>query len=173
MSRPGLLHHFGSKHQLLAAVFERQSHDQLQAWLPPGVSLPDDLNEIDPDSPSYPDIDFAAALQIAEKVAQANADDPDNVRLTHLSALDPAGSETLAADWARTRHQRVRKLVAASVRRSISNGTIRPDVNPDDIGTMVVTAFEGLETQWLVDPDFDMAAHFKNFTALLSRALSR
>jgi|FLYN01.1.fsa_nt_gi TetR/AcrR family acrAB operon transcriptional repressor len=42
--------------------------------------------------------------------------------------------------------------VAEFVRKGIADGSIRPDVNPLDVGIMIITLQNGLVATWLLDP---------------------
>jgi len=42
--------------------------------------------------------------------------------------------------------------VAEFVRKGIEDGSIRPDVNPLDVGIMIITLQNGLVATWLMDP---------------------
>lgn len=171
VSRPGLLHHFATKRELLLAVFDEYSRQSLEPWLPEGVTMPATLDDLDLEADGLPQVGIHAALKIAEQVAAVNAKNRRLVQLAHLCAAEPAGSDPVAAEWARSRHRRVRRFVATAVRHSLERGEIRADADPDLVGAFVVAAFEGLENQWLLDPAFDVLRHIQAFLSLLRRDL--
>jgi len=47
----------------------------------------------------------------------------------------------------------VREDIAQRVRLHQRDGILREDVDPDAVAALVIAASDGLQTQWLLDPD--------------------
>ena len=62
---------------------------------------------------------------------------------------------------------RVRAALADQVKLQQDDGRIRPDLDADQVAALVIAASDGLQTQWLLDPDVDQ----EGALALLDRLL--
>src|SRR6478736_5392017 len=74
-----------------------------------------------------------------------------------------------AHEFATTRFAGLRQDLAARVRLNQQVGRIRADLDPEAIAALVIAASDGLQTQWLLDPDAPQDAAL----ALLEKLLSR
>lgn len=149
-------HHFGSKAALFRTVLRRITAvwtDQLLAAIEGKTGLEAIRASID------------AHLRHVLR-------NPDMIRATNIlwgAALDPSSKfKPNAAEFMRIQ----RTSVAAWVRGGQENGEIRPDVDPDRIGEMFYGALIGINTQWLVSPDFDLKAAYEDFKHSMVRLLS-
>jgi AcrR family transcriptional regulator len=97
---------------------------------------------------------------------------PDYIRATNIlwgAALDPSSQfKPNVAEFMRIQ----RESVAAWVRGGQEIGEIRPEINPDRIGEQYYGALIGINNQWLVSPDFDLEAAYKDFKTSMVRLLS-
>lgn len=153
ISQPGLLHHFDGKEALLAAVLDER--DQ-RAFAAVGIESDYDVSP------------FERALEVAEATVEWNTRHRDLARLGHLGA---AHHPPLATAWARERTIRLRIQLAGVVTRGIADGTVRRTADPEVVAAFVIAGVGGLESQWLVDADFDMVAAMREFTQMLRRDL--
>lgn len=165
-TRPGLIYHFGSKADLLAAVLDERTRQTLSEADGVEIDAGADLTQLD-----LTDVDLAYALQIVDRIAARNAGQRGLVQLAHVCALESVGGVPVAAAWARERHRRIRAMIATATRNSIERGSVPADTQPEQIAALLIAAFEGMENQWLVDEDFDMVAGVHAMTALLRRDL--
>lgn len=142
VTQPTLLHHFGNKEGLLRAVLERrQAEDVLvtEAILREG----------------------GMALVNALPVLATHL--RNRAGLAHLFAVLTA--ENLlpghpAHDWFVERYRVTRAAVSAALRLGLDRGDIRPDTDVDEVAMRLIALLDGLQTQWLLDPeavDFDAA----------------
>lgn len=153
ISQPGLLHHFDGKEALLAAVLDERDQRAFTA--------------VDTES-DYDVTPFERTLEVAEAMVAWNARHRDLARLGHLGA---AHHPPLATAWARKRTIRLRAQLAGVVSHAIVDGTVRPTADPEVVAAFVIAGVGGLESQWLVDEDFDMVAAMREFAQLLRRDL--
>ncbi len=65
------------------------------------------------------------------------------------------------------RFERVRQQLVAHIRDGQREGALRRDVDPDAMAALVIAASDGLQTQWLLDPNVDIAESLR----LLNRIL--
>lgn len=152
LSQAGLLHHFPSKKRLLAAVLGSRDVEDLQL-LAQGLD--------------HAGGDLMAVLDLLPEVVRANSHRMTVVRLAHVCAL-----ESDASDWARQRRQAVRNIFESAALRSAELGTAREDVDAAQVASLIIATFEGLENQWLLDPDFDMVAPMQAMVDMLRRDLT-
>lgn len=158
ISQSGLLHHFPTKAALLQAVLAtRDVRDTAAA----GV-VPDDLA----------DLDFNALLTFFVEVVRHNAAHRDIVRLAHRTAAEADDPTHPAHAWVTARQNFLRSLIQTALTRDAAAGTIRPDVHVRTVTDVLVATMEGLENQWLLDPDVDMTGSFELFVAHLRQLCS-
>lgn len=150
-SKPGLLHHFGSREGLMLAIV--QHRDEVNRRLfPPGPG-------------------FQASLDLVAH----NASVPGLIALfvvtAALAAADPAGTERrtfFTERYARTRDGFARRVV-----REQAEGRLRADIPAEVAASLIIATMDGLQTQWLLDPDLDMAEHLRALITLLEPSPGR
>ena len=137
MSKPGVLHHFGSRDALLTAILERRDMRDTAA--------------------------HASDQYVVENLIETvrhNMTVPGLVALyTALtgSAATEVGSTTSRAYFT-DRYRRVLVTLTEAVRIAQSEGLVKAEHNPATIARLLVAASDGLQTQWLLNPRVDMAA---------------
>jgi len=130
----GVLHHFGSKTDLLTAVLERRDSDDPP---PAGGGMLDHL----------------------VATAQRNAEQPGTTRLYAVLSAESATAGHPAQDWFRSRYEGLR----ADVERALLDrlGLPAADGVPADVrdaAAAIIAVMDGMQVQWLLAPDsVDMA----------------
>jgi len=146
MSKPGVLHHFGSRDALLTAVLERR-------------------DEVD--TASYSTDTFTVEDLIA--TVRHNATVPGLVAL--YVALTGAAVTDAAAVTSREffagRYELVTSVLTEAVRLAQRNGLVDDARDPALVARLLTAASDGLQTQWLLDPSIDMAADLEALWALV------
>ncbi|MCY9787717.1 TetR/AcrR family transcriptional regulator [Nocardiopsis sp. EMB25] len=128
LSQQGLLHHFPSKEALLIAVLARR--DEV------------DVRELDGLG------DTAALTGLAER----NTRRPEVVRLHSLLTAEGLTGDHPASAYVRDRYARVRERLAHTLRTE--HGDRLPSgATPDQAAALLTAAMDGLQLQWLYDPD--------------------
>jgi AcrR family transcriptional regulator len=134
VSHAALLHYFGSREELLVEVLresERRRHD------------PDGPNDV---------------VGTMVRAAQRNVTIPGFVALyTTLLAGSLEDDKTYSRDFFSARFARVRATLVDRIRAGQEEGTMRNDVDPAAMAALVIAASDGLQTQWLLEPDVDIA----------------
>jgi AcrR family transcriptional regulator len=153
LTTAGLLHHFPSKEHLLVAVLaERDRVDGVRFQLGGfrGLAALDRLIELVEHNTMVPGLVQAYTVLMGESVGEGHP----------------------ARDWFRDRYPRRRANIAAAIRAGIDAGEIRPDVDCDAVAAAIIAMMDGLQVQWVLNPDqVDMARVFADYIAGLRRAV--
>lgn len=146
MSQPGLLHYFPNKAALLSAVLDyrdRLDYDRL--------GFDRQLRGKD------------ALLRLAQLVDH-NMHVPGLVRLFTVLTSEAVTADHPAHDWAQNRYRMLETYLSDALRAGSTEGSIRADIDPEAIARQVFAMMDGLQLQWLVDPDtVDMATLFRGY----------
>lgn len=138
MTDAGLLHHFGSKADLLLAVLDHRDAQDEHAI---AALFPADA----------PPRTRAEVLRVLSALVARNAERPELVRLYAMLRV-----EALAADHPAHRYFVTRDRLA---RRRFSELFGALTDTPENLARQVLAAMDGLELQWLLeDRAFDLAA---------------
>jgi hypothetical protein len=97
---------------------------------------------------------------------------PDYIHATNIlwgAALDPASEfKPNVAEFMRIQ----RRSVATWIRGGQARGEIPRDIDPERMAEQYYGGLIGINNQWLVSPDFDLAAAYEDFKRNLVRLLS-
>lgn len=150
LTEPGLLHHFPSKAHLLTAVLaerDRVDHDRFD------LSNPDKNKG------------FLSSLQ---KLVEHNESVPGLVQLFTTLAAESIQEDHPGHDFFQQRYHNAHSQVAAELKQAQLEGKIRSDISPDDLAIMLYAMMDGLQIQWLYEPEkVDMSRVFEQFVQLL------
>ncbi|MTE15835.1 TetR/AcrR family transcriptional regulator [Nocardia aurantiaca] len=146
LSQPGLLHYFPNKAALLAAVLDyrdRLDYDRL--------GFDQRLRGKD------------ALIRLAQLVDH-NMHVPGLVRLFTVLTSEAVTADHPAHEWALDRYRKLQVHLAGALEAGIADGSIRRDIDPAAVARQVFAMMDGLQLQWLVDPDtVDMATLFRAY----------
>jgi len=134
MSEAGLLHHFRSKSALLMAVLDHR--DDLARSL------------VDFDLP-----DGVEALRGLVRLAEHNASIPGVVELYCTLSAEATSPAHPAHAYFVKRYESVRESTTASFRRVAEAGRLNPGIDPGRAAVATIALMDGLQVQWLLDPD--------------------
>lgn len=149
LSQPGLLHHFPSKQELLTEVL-RMRHERDLERVQRAVEQP---------------CGYLGAL--AELCAE-NVRAPGLVRLFTVLAAEAVDVDHPGHVAFRDRYRELRGHVASRLADEQRAGRIAPDLDPELLAVQILALFDGLQLQWLLDPDdVDMPAVFRDFVSRL------
>ena len=154
LSKPGVLHHFGSRDALFTAVLARRDDEDRRAFTPGD--------------------DMVASL-IA--TVRHNATVPGLVALYAAFAgiATTDSTATASREFLSTRYPVIVGEIARTIRERQAAGEIDAALDADALARVMTAASDGLQTQWLIDPQgVDMAADLEKLWALItsSRATS-
>jgi AcrR family transcriptional regulator len=149
LSQPGLLHHFPSKEHLLLEVLRYREERGLEY-------VARTLEEAD---------GYADALL---ELCAANARTPGLVRLFTVLAAESVDDDHPANEFFRARYRHLRELVSTRFAEEQRAERWPADVDPDTLAVQVLALFDGLQLQWLLEPDaVDMVEVLRDFLARL------
>jgi AcrR family transcriptional regulator len=154
LTQAGLLHHFRSKEELLLGLLDWRDRDD-------GRRLSD-----------MRDGDGLAYLERLEDLVEHNATAPELVKLFTTLVGEGTSPEHPANDYFVERYRRIRARAIRGLREGQLSGEIREDVDLDAIVPVLFAVMDGLQIQWLLDPDIDMVASFDAFVKLLRDQLA-
>ena len=101
--------------------------------------------------------------------AEQNREVPGMVQLyTTLVAAALEEGHPAATTFASERFAAIRVTLADHVRRQQDDGRIRSDVDADHVAALVIAASDGLQTQWLLDPEVDQVGTLALLEQLLA-----
>jgi AcrR family transcriptional regulator len=152
LTQPGLLHHFRSKQELLLAVLKDKERRE-KALVAEAIS-------------EYPD-DVAHLLEALVAHNAAARDDTGLYSVLSAEATSPShpAHEFFAARYARVRNALRKSIAKQSAETSLTDDEVRA------LAVIAVAVMDGLQVQWLIDPEVDMVANFKVFSKLLQQAI--
>ncbi|MFI0961343.1 TetR/AcrR family transcriptional regulator [Streptomyces sp. NPDC021080] len=153
LSQTGLLHYFGTKEQLYTAILRRRDEvDQrlIGELLAAAGEAPPDLGE---------------ALTA---LVRHNAEVPGLTQLFSRFASEATELAHPAHEYFRDRYAAVRSDIATTIREQQAAGTLPAGVDPDRLAGLLFALIDGLQTQWMYDPEIDMAEQLAYFWRLLS-----
>jgi AcrR family transcriptional regulator len=134
---PGLLHHVGSKDRLLLAVLDHRDNEDQR-------SLAEQLG-LDPDDMQGPWPSGISLPQACEALVRRNATQPEIVRLFSVLLAESLAPDHPARAYFAERQQRALLRFAA----------LAADRTPDplSLARQVIAMMDGLQIQWLRDPE--------------------
>lgn len=154
LSQPGLLHHFPSKVALLLAVLENRDAEDgkvSSAQLPRrGIGI----------------------LPALENLVEYNQSSPEIVRLFSVLLGEGLADTHPAHDYMVKRYQRIRARILRNLRQAEELGEIQAGYDLEAVAAVIVAVMDGLQFQWLLDPDIDMVRAFATFRDLIASQLS-
>jgi AcrR family transcriptional regulator len=157
LSQGALLHHFSSKEELFVEVLRRrdvQNREGQRSRHAAGRSGDAD----------------AISVRGLLSVVDHNAQEPGLVRLYVAMSAEGTDVDSPARSFFEERYQWLRTEVAADIRRQQERGEVSNELDPAAVASLLVAAADGLQIQWLLDPDgLDMGALLAELWAALRR----
>ncbi|MGA4799067.1 MULTISPECIES: TetR/AcrR family transcriptional regulator [Streptomyces] len=145
LTQQGLLHHFPTKEALLVAVLEERDR-----WDTGGGGA-----------------HGGRRLELLELLVEYNAMRPGIVRTFSALLGESVTEDHPARDFFTHRYARVRADMAAVLRAEFGD-RLPGGPTPEEVAPLVTAVMDGLQYQWLLDPDaVDMPAVFRAFLRLL------
>jgi AcrR family transcriptional regulator len=148
LTRAGLLHYFGSREALLVAVFEQRDAQDIAAGTQntvPGESVADSF----------------------ERVVRRTRESPGMARLhTQLAAeaVDPAHP---LHGYFRDRYAQVRRMTQETIHQGVRAGALSDAIDPASAGIQILALLDGLQLQWLLDPELDTTTALRTASATI------
>ena len=145
LSQAGLLHHYPSKEHLLEAVLSWRDSETRRLM---GEPFPEGA-------------DFLRGMV---RAAEHNATTPELVELHVIVSAEGTSAEHPLRDYFVRRYASVVDLTRRAFERAATEGQVQPGVDCASAARTLVALMDGLQIQWLLDPDHvDMAADLRRY----------
>ena len=150
VTEPGLLYHFPSKEHLFMEVLAER--DRL------------DRERFDPATHG----EAGNSLDYLHGLMEHNETVPGLVQLFTVLVAESIDEQHPGHDFFRQRYQDLRDQTMDVLRKAQDHGEIRNDVPAEDLVIMVLAMMDGLQIQWLYEPEkIGLAGVFGQFLGLL------
>ena len=152
LTGPGLLHHFPSKTHLLMEVLKERDHIHKEQT---DATLQKNNHDI---------------LQVATDLVEQNQATPGIIQLFNLLVAESVSPEHPAHEYFTQRYHNGREAWVKIIAERQKDGDIRTDISADILGVMLFAMMDGLQVQWLMEPEkVNMAQIFRVFVNLLKK----
>jgi AcrR family transcriptional regulator len=148
LSQAGLLHYFDSKEELFTEILRKR--DELDAV---NLGAGGDIERGLADS----DLDLDGVRTGYLGVVRHNADVPGLVHLFARLSVDAADPEHAAHDYFVQRGTDLRRFFATVIAAGQASGDIDDRVDPAVLARLFQAVADGMQVQWMLEPDVDMA----------------
>jgi AcrR family transcriptional regulator len=98
------------------------------------------------------DLDEVPAMLVRRGMANVN-----DLRLFAALAGEAPDPDHPAHDFLKAHNERAVQGYASGVRQRMVAGLAHPDLDPDSVARQMMACWNGLQSQWLTDPSFDLA----------------
>jgi AcrR family transcriptional regulator len=147
LTQQGLLHYFPAKEALLIAVLEARDQWDMASAALHGTAWP---------------------LEMLANLVEYNATRPGVVQVFTVLSGDSVTDEHPARTYFEDRYRWVRAGAVESLRAEYGD-RLPGGLTPEQAAPLLVAVMDGLQLQWLLDPDsVDMSRSFRNFVTLLA-----
>jgi AcrR family transcriptional regulator len=155
LTEPGLLHHYPSKEHLLISILEERDHADQQRF---GEMFKKGAGT-DP-------------MEVLQALVEYNQSLPELVRLFTVLVSESLDPTHPGHDFFVQRYRFYRQMSLEMLKRAQQQGQIRADIGVEDLSFLVMALMDGLQIQWLLDPEqVNMAAAFDLFVQILTRGV--
>lgn len=149
VSLTSIVHHFGSKYELLEAVLERSDR----------TTSGDEAFDFDAAC-----ADRGVVFATLERV-RTSVERPELLRLFAILAAESSAPGHPAHEWFTLRYQRKSAELAAALAFDQGAGRISRARDPHNLSRLLIAAWDGVQLQWLIDPSTDMEKPMRLFFA--------
>lgn len=156
LTEPGLLHYFPSKVHLLQGVLAYRDEQDEEKY----------SNLVNPENASIQEF-----FRLMDELVVQNEGIPDLVRLFTILVSESIRSDHPSHDYFVDRYNRVRETFV-----DLFSAFDEPevDIDFDELATLVIAVMDGLQIQWLLDPEnVSMSQTFNLFTEIIVGYLTR
>lgn len=152
VTEPGLLHHFPSKEHLLMEVLAERDRLDRERFDP---AIHEDLGD---------------PLNSFQQLVEHNESVPGLVQLFTVLVAESIDKQHPGHDFFKRRYQDLRDQTIDVLRKAQRRGEIRNDIPAEDLVILLFAIMDGLQIQWLYEPQkISMARLFEQFLRLLRR----
>ena len=154
LTEPGLLHYFPNKVKLLEGVLEFREKEDEQKY----------SAMIDLERPEFSEI-----IRVIQQLVKDNQQKPSIIRLFTVLVAESIRVDHPSHDYFVNRYNLARHMYGTIFELLQTEGEIRADIDPKQIGVLFMSLMDGLQVQWLLDPEsVDMSESFEFFVEIIS-----
>lgn len=146
LTQAGLLHHFGTRENLLVEVLRRRE-ELGREGRPELVGTPEATAE----------------------ALRRNVETPGLVELHSVLATQAADPQHPGHEYFASRYAGMRDRFTAELAQRQQRGELSAEADPARVATILIALADGLQVQWMLDERVDMADHFEHLLGLLTR----
>ncbi|MFJ8794338.1 TetR/AcrR family transcriptional regulator [Streptomyces sp. NPDC102462] len=136
MTAAGLSYYFPDKDSLLRAVLEERDR--------PAVTAETAL----PPSPSHAELTDHVMAILSENIGH-----PGLAELHCVLSAEATSADHPAHEHFRDRYRKARELLTDALSAAAAHGEIRSSVPPRALATLLLSVLDGVQLQWLLDPE--------------------
>jgi AcrR family transcriptional regulator len=133
LSQAGVLHYFSSKEELFTEVLRRRDVVNRRLY---------DEHGDDPIN-----------VERLVSIVRHNGKQSGLVRLYVSMSAESTAVDSPARDFFVSRYRSLRAGIAEDCRVKQAHGVLDPDLDPDVLASLLIAAADGLQIQWLLDPE--------------------
>ncbi|MFF3373972.1 TetR/AcrR family transcriptional regulator [Streptomyces sp. NPDC002680] len=148
ITHTGLVHHFRNKDELLAEVLAERDSEEWQQ----GLAQVDSLDQLAP---------YLGELIRHHQKA------PELMRLWIELAAAASRPDHPAHTYFVERYERGRAQFAEGLHDEAAHGKLREDLSPERAAILFHAVLNGLQLQWVLDPDLDIIGPVNDFVRML------
>ncbi|WP_214467592.1 TetR/AcrR family transcriptional regulator [Microbacterium flavescens] len=157
LSQAGLLHYFDSKEELFTAILRKRDEVDTADFVPG-------------DDGRFAGADLREGYL---SVIRHNADVPGLVQLFARLSVEATDPDHSAHDYFVSRGETLRDAFASAIAAQQAAGALSDRVDPQTLARIFQAVADGLQVQWMLEPEVDMAGTIDAlFTALEPRTES-
>lgn len=155
ITQGGLLHHFRSKEDLLVQVLGRCEENDKELFF------------------SRAFVTAAECYAALVRLAAYNGTRLGRTRMFNVLAAEAGDPGHPAHAYFTQRYVDLVEHMAGPLRRAVADGELRPDIDVVAVCQETAAVMDGLQVQWVLDPDgFDMAGRFRAYADRLLRSIT-
>ena len=159
LTEPGLLHYYPSKVDLLQGVLEYRDKQDGEKY----------STFIDPDNMYL--LEFFETL---EELTAQNEQIPGLIRLFTVLVGESIRKDHPSHDYFVNRYEQIRMIFTEYLSNLSDDEDIPSDINIGQLSSITVAVMDGLQIQWLLDPDnVNMSGSFNLFSKIMVEYLKR
>lgn len=147
LSQAGLLHYFDSKEALFGEIVRKR--DDI------------DMAELGAET-DHP-------IEALKAAVRHNASVPGLVQLYAMVSTEACDPAHPAHDYFVNRYRYFRELGAEQIRELQSAGEVAADLDPERTASLIFAVADGLQVQWMLDPEISMSEHIDALWTMLTR----
>jgi AcrR family transcriptional regulator len=146
----GVLHYFGSMDDLMVeALKQRDANDMMAA----AAAFPDIASQMI-QLINHPE----QSIQQVVDIIRRNAQTPGLVELYAHMSVKASDHDSSAYRYFKQRGKIERYMVGHAARKIMKNEHLQTKLTPEEIARVLQALLDGLQIQWLIDRDVDMAS---------------